>query len=141
VLCSYIAPYTDTHETVVLFWKMMESFTNVRGARRSATVSICLGFCRLTAPRRFPSLCRQEERVLFLRFAWGRTRLPAGGRWGKERPFKLSRLTKQGVNDSTLPIAHACFNNVELPQYSTYAIMRQRMLIAMHYGCGFFGIM
>jgi hypothetical protein len=40
-------------------------------------------------------LCVQEDRVLFLRFCWGRSRLPAPGRWGSERKFKLSRLTKQ----------------------------------------------
>ena len=40
-------------------------------------------------------LCVKEDRVLFLRFCWGRSRLPAPGRWGSERKFKLSRLTKQ----------------------------------------------
>ena len=36
-----------------------------------------------------------EERVLFLRFVWGRTRLPAAGRWN-EKPFKLTKLVKNG---------------------------------------------
>ncbi len=50
-------------------------------------VYVCLCVC--------VHLCLQEDRVLFLRFCWGRSRLPAPGRWGNERKFKLSRLTKQ----------------------------------------------
>ncbi len=29
-------------------------------------------------------------------------------------------LCVQGVNDSTLPLAHTCFFNLELPEYSKY---------------------
>ena len=83
----------------------------------------------------------QEDRVLFLRFCWGRSRLPAAGRWGSERKFKLSRLTKQGVNDSTLPLAHTCFFNLELPEYSTYEIMRERVLKAVQCSVGYYGIL
>jgi hypothetical protein len=82
----------------------------------------------------------QEDRVMFLRFCWGRSRLPAAGRWGNERKFKLSKLSKQGTNDATLPLAHSCFFNLELPDYSTQDIMRKRLLTAMNYSVGFYGI-
>ena len=80
-----------------------------------------------------------EERVLFLKFCWGRTRLPAAGRWGNTRQFKLSKQVKQGTNDSTLPMAHTCFFEVELPPYSTEAILRKRLLTAMHFSTGYTG--
>lgn len=81
----------------------------------------------------------QEERVLFLKFCWGRTRLPAAGRWGNQRKFKLSKLVKRGTNDATLPTAHTCFFNVELPPYSSRSIMKKRLLTAMWYSTGFTG--
>ncbi|CAE7873681.1 HERC1, partial [Symbiodinium sp. KB8] len=80
-----------------------------------------------------------EERVLFLRFVWGRTRLPAAGRWN-EKPFKLTKLVKMGTDDTTLPIAHTCFMQLELPPYSTKEIMKKRLLTAMHFSVGFMGV-
>ena len=48
-----------------------------------------------------------EERSKFIRFAWGRSRLPKGASWDK--PFKL---TKKNGGDAQLPIAHTCFFQV-----------------------------
>ncbi|GLE01131.1 hypothetical protein PINS_up009961 [Pythium insidiosum] len=49
-----------------------------------------------------------EQRSDFVRFAWGRSRLPRG-KW--PQPFKL---TKKGGRESTLslPVAHTCFFSV-----------------------------
>ena len=33
-----------------------------------------------------------------------------------------------------LPVAHTCFFQLELPQYSSEQIMRERLLVAIHYG-------
>ena len=66
-----------------------------------------------------------EQRGRFVRFAWGRSRLPlAHQRW--EREFKLSRADGRG--DESLPLAHTCFFHVELPAYSSEAVMRARLL-------------
>lgn len=46
----------------------------------------------------------------------------------------------QGTNDSTLPLAHACFFNLELPEYSAYETLRKRLLTAMNYSVGYYGI-
>jgi len=46
------------------------------------------------------------ERSLFLRFVWGRSRLPAGKNWKK---FKLTPLNQGGNIDNYLPVAHTCF--------------------------------
>jgi len=37
--------------------------------------------------------------------------------------------------DKALPKADTCFFNLELPDYSTAAIMRERMLLAIHTDC------
>jgi E3 ubiquitin-protein ligase HERC2 len=72
-----------------------------------------------------------EDRSRFIRFVWGRSRLPKPAEWGDDRPFKL---TSKGGGDGALPIAHTCFRQLECPAYSSEAIMRQRLMTAMHYG-------
>ncbi|TMW66734.1 hypothetical protein Poli38472_014046 [Pythium oligandrum] len=73
-----------------------------------------------------------EQRSDFVRFAWGRSRLPRG-KW--PQPFKL---TKKGGRDSTLslPVAHTCFFSVELPPYTTLEKMRAMLLATINFGLG-----
>lgn len=73
-----------------------------------------------------------EQRSDFVRFAWGRSRLPRG-KW--PQPFKL---TKKGGRDSTLslPVAHTCFFSVELPPYTTIEKMRSMLLATINFGLG-----
>lgn len=73
-----------------------------------------------------------EERSRFVRFASGRSRLPRGpAAWERERPFKI---TRRGGGDDAMPVAHSCFNAVELPAYSSVDIMRKRLLAALNFG-------
>lgn len=78
----------------------------------------------------------QDERSAFLRFVWGRSRLPANE---KEFPqlFKLQSFSKaqpgQSV-DGYLPIAHTCFFSVEMPAYSSEQVLRDKLLYAI-YNC------
>lgn len=44
----------------------------------------------------------------------------------------------RNYGDDMLPLAHTCFFELELPQYSTDQIMRERLLIAIHYGASEF---
>ena len=74
-----------------------------------------------------------KDRSQFLRFAWGRSRLPKTSNW--PRPFKL---TYSKAGDELLPVSHTCFFQLELPQYSTDAIMKERLLVAIHFGSGEF---
>jgi hypothetical protein len=80
-----------------------------------------------------------------------RSRLPIEKRW----PKKL-KIQRRVVPDTDLPIAHTvrvafaivitrcscsvcgvqCFFSVELPPYSTEAIMRHKLLTAVHFGAG-----
>lgn len=74
-----------------------------------------------------------KDLSLFLRFTWGRSRLPKSDSW--PRPFKLRHKED---SDEKLPVAHTCFFQLDLPQYSTDAIMRERLLVAIHFGAGEF---
>jgi hypothetical protein len=57
-------------------------------------------------------------------------------------PSIASRVRiRQGVNDSTLPLAHTCFFNLELPEYSKYDTMVERVLTAVHCSVGYYGIL
>ncbi|KAG1709280.1 hypothetical protein DVH05_019923 [Phytophthora capsici] len=73
-----------------------------------------------------------EQRADFVRFAWGRSRLPRG-KW--PQPFKLS---KKGGRDATrsLPVAHTCFFSVELPPYTSLETMRSMLLATITFGLG-----
>ncbi|KAF4318951.1 hypothetical protein BBO99_00006955 [Phytophthora kernoviae] len=73
-----------------------------------------------------------EQRADFVRFAWGRSRLPRG-KW--PQPFKLS---KKGGRDAirSLPVAHTCFFSVELPPYTSRETMRSMLLATITFGLG-----
>lgn len=71
-----------------------------------------------------------DERSRFLRFVYGRTRLPNQRNW--ERPFKITRKPQSG--DDQLPVAHSCFFHIELPVYSSEEIMARRIRAAIHFG-------
>ncbi|KAI9916240.1 hypothetical protein PsorP6_016910 [Peronosclerospora sorghi] len=72
------------------------------------------------------------QRADFVRFAWGRSRLPRG-KW--PQPFKLS---KKGGRDAirSLPVAHTCFFSVELPPYTSRETMRSMLLATITFGLG-----
>ena len=71
-----------------------------------------------------------HERRLFLRFVWGRSRLPmSDAEWGDTR-FTLH--TKQTARpDSVYPVAHTCFFSLELPMYSSAAVCYERLRYAV----------
>jgi len=70
----------------------------------------------------------REERQLFIRFVWGRSRLPlSDSDWSHN--FVVSLLPT--TNDDKLPISHTCFFSLELPNYSSYKVMRKKVLFAI----------
>ena len=73
-----------------------------------------------------------DERSNFVRFVWGRSRLPLKGRpW--PQTFKIQRCSG---GDAMLPTTHTCFFSIELPEYSSEAVCHQRLLTAITYGVG-----
>ncbi|RLN74627.1 hypothetical protein DYB28_011766 [Aphanomyces astaci] len=73
-----------------------------------------------------------EERSAFLRFVWGRSRLPHSvaefPQW-----FKLQSFNKSPA-DTYLPVAHTCFFALELPSYTSEELLMKKLLYAI-YNC------
>ena len=71
-----------------------------------------------------------EERRAFLRFTWGRSRLPLDHA-SFEQQFKIQSFGRSPA-DRYYPVAHTCFFSLELPAYSSRAVMRERLRYAIH---------
>lgn len=67
-----------------------------------------------------------EERSLFLRFVWGRSRLPLTAAAFTQR-FTLQTFGRTPA-DSYLPVSHTCFFSLELPAYSSEEVMAEAAL-------------
>eukprot|EP00741_Cyanophora_paradoxa_P013321 tig00020684_g12864.t1 len=74
-----------------------------------------------------------HERELFLRFVWGRSRLPPSeAEW--PRPFTVALMdVAAGGEDMALPRAHTCFFQLDLPRYSSLAVARSKIWYAVTY--------
>jgi other hect domain ubiquitin protein ligase E3 len=79
----------------------------------------------------------QEERLKFIKFCWGQERLP-----GNDEDFERTNtrfMLKPSMNneygDGALPKADTCFFNLELPEYSSKEIMRDRIRFAILTDC------
>jgi len=70
-----------------------------------------------------------EDHSLFLRFVWGRSRLPLTAS-GFTKKFKINPLYRDPP-DHHLPEAHTCFFTIDLPKYSTYEVTREKVLYAI----------
>jgi hypothetical protein len=70
------------------------------------------------------------EQAGFIRFAWGRSRLPS-----RKADFP-TKMKLQNGGRLALPASHTCFFSVELPDYSTEEEMRHGLLTAIHFGVG-----
>jgi len=71
----------------------------------------------------------QAERSQFLRFVWGRSRLPVT-RADFKQQFTVQNFSRSPP-DSYLPVAHTCFFSLELPRYSSVEIMQQKLRYAI----------
>jgi E3 ubiquitin-protein ligase HERC2 len=70
-----------------------------------------------------------EDRSLYLKFVWGRTRLPAS----TEHKHKIVAIPYN--QNSCLPLSHTCFFTLDLPRYPSKEIAREKILFAIQY-CG-----
>jgi hypothetical protein len=71
-----------------------------------------------------------KERELFLRFVWGRSRLPLTSEDWEQR-FVLMPCHRPSP-DLNLPMSHTCFNQLELPRYSAKHILRDKLKYAIN---------
>lgn len=70
-----------------------------------------------------------EERSAFIRFSWGRSRLPLTAAGFTQR-FKLQNFDRHPA-DNYFPVAHTCFFSLELPRYTTLDIMKDKLRYAI----------
>ena len=83
----------------------------------------------------------REERALFLQFVTGTSKVPLDGfanlqgMRGVQR-FSIHRAYGDSAN---LPSAHTCFNQLDLPAYSSQEDLRAKLLMAIKEGSEGFG--
>jgi hypothetical protein len=72
----------------------------------------------------------QEERALFLRFTWGRTRLPRTSADFKGRHFKLQVVDRERT---ALPQSYTCFFQLKLPRYADKPTLKAKLIFAIYH--------
>ena len=73
------------------------------------------------------------ERSLFLRFVWGRTRLPRTIADFRGRDFVFQVLDKYTPPDHFLPESYTCFFLLKMPRYSCKLVLREKLKYAIHF--------
>ena len=71
-----------------------------------------------------------EMKQKFLRFVTGSARLPLGGFEALHIPIQVQRM--HSTKDSAMPLAHTCFHQLELPTYSSEAVLTRQMILALN---------
>lgn len=102
--------YTSSDPNIVWWWRALKSFT-------------------------------RDERAKVLGFATGTSRVPLNGfvdLQGVQGVQRFSIHRAYGEPDR-LPQAHTCFNQIDLPQYTSYEMLRQQLLLAINEGGEGFG--
>ncbi|XP_074029211.1 E3 ubiquitin-protein ligase HERC2 [Leptinotarsa decemlineata] len=74
-----------------------------------------------------------QERSLFLRFVWGRTRLPRTIADFRGRDFVIQILDKYSPPDHFLPESYTCFFLLKMPRYSCKHVLQQKLKYAIHF--------
>jgi hypothetical protein len=76
------------------------------------------------------------ERVAFLRFVSGRSRLPPSDAEIrlKNNHLRIEPLHPSGAVDDYLPVSHTCFFQLDLPAYSSRGILRDKLRYAFTHG-------
>lgn len=73
-----------------------------------------------------------EQRQKLLRFISGRSRLPSTQQWASEFTINPFFIRGQDASpDRFLPTAHTCFFSLDLPEYSSEDILRQKLVYAI----------
>ncbi|KRX01353.1 HECT-domain-containing protein [Pseudocohnilembus persalinus] len=106
---NYSGDLNENSQLVNYFWEGLEEFTN-------------------------------EQRLRFVKFCWGQERLPNNDIEFERNQIRfmlkpsMNKNQNQKIQDQLLPKADTCFFNLELPNYSSKEILKQRLLIAISFG-------
>ncbi|KAG5486819.1 hypothetical protein LSCM4_06284 [Leishmania orientalis] len=80
----------------------------------------------------------KEDLANLLQFATGSSKVPHGGFGhlegsnGRSLPFTISRWAVS--KEDLLPQAHTCFNKIDLPVYTSAAVLKEKLMLAITYG-------
>ncbi|RKF57434.1 putative e3 ubiquitin-protein ligase [Golovinomyces cichoracearum] len=83
----------------------------------------------------------KEEKAKLLQFVTGTSKVPLNGFKELEGMNGFSRFNihRDYGNKNRLPSSHTCFNQLDLPEYDSYEILRQQLLTAITAGSDYFG--
>ncbi|OBT91108.1 hypothetical protein VE02_00100 [Pseudogymnoascus sp. 03VT05] len=83
----------------------------------------------------------KEERAKMLQFVTGTSKVPLNGFKELEGMNGFSRFNihRDYGNKDRLPTSHTCFNQLDLPEYESYEMLRQQVLTAITTGSEYFG--
>ncbi|KAI6246904.1 E3 ubiquitin-protein ligase TOM1-like [Erysiphe necator] len=83
----------------------------------------------------------KEERAKLLQFVTGTSKVPLNGFKELEGMNGFSRFNihRDYGNKNRLPSSHTCFNQLDIPEYESYEILRQQLLTAITAGSEYFG--
>ncbi|TQS38085.1 hypothetical protein Golomagni_01418 [Golovinomyces magnicellulatus] len=83
----------------------------------------------------------KEERAKLLQFVTGTSKVPLNGFKELEGMNGFSRFNihRDYGNKNRLPSSHTCFNQLDLPEYESYEMLRQQLLTAITAGSDYFG--
>ncbi|KAI1381572.1 hypothetical protein F4677DRAFT_129916 [Hypoxylon crocopeplum] len=83
----------------------------------------------------------KEERAKLLQFVTGTSKVPLNGFKELEGMNGVNRFNihRDYGNKDRLPSSHTCFNQLDLPEYESYDILRRQVLKAITAGSDYFG--
>ncbi|KAI1083973.1 hypothetical protein F5B20DRAFT_361105 [Whalleya microplaca] len=83
----------------------------------------------------------KEERAKLLQFVTGTSKVPLNGFKELEGMNGINRFNihRDYGNKERLPSSHTCFNQLDLPEYESYDILRRQLLKAITAGSDYFG--
>lgn len=97
---EYTGGYSATHNVVIWFWEIVESYTN-------------------------------EQKLRLLQFVTGTSSVPFEGFKALRGNGSLQRFQLQMTGaPNSLPVAHTCFNRLDLPCYSSKQQLREKLTTA-----------
>ena len=82
---------------------------------------------------KFLNECTLEEKYLYLKFANGFSRLPKDDSGFNKNPHQITKMEDISSNDydKKLPRSHTCFFTIDIPPYSSYDVLKEKMMYAM----------
>ncbi|KAF3921378.1 hypothetical protein ABW20_dc0109145 [Dactylellina cionopaga] len=83
----------------------------------------------------------KEERAKLLQFVTGTSKVPLNGFKELEgmNGYSKFNIHRDYGHKERLPSSHTCFNQIDLPEYDTYELLRKNLLTAITAGAEYFG--